>query len=294
MESTNKTITILTPTYNRANLLPVLYNSLLKQTDTDFEWILVDDGSSDDTKSVVDDFVSQNKIDIRYYYQANSGKHCALNKGINAANGELLFIVDSDDYLPEDAISLILEYHKKYRDNDKICGYSFLRCYEDGTVNEGYFPREEWVTSFVEARINIGLLGDKAEVFKTDVLKKYPFPEFEGEKFLPEDVIWMRMSRDYDMVHINKCIYISEYLEGGLTKQGRSKKKESPKGMMLRSSEYIKTKNVKIFVKIKMMLLYIIYGKCANLSTGQMATGCENKFLFYVLYIPACVLAYRW
>ena len=289
-----KKVTILTPAYNRAELLKRLYQSLKEQTCQDFVWMIIDDGSKDETGQVIEEFQAEDIIDIVYERQENGGKHRALNRGIARIDSELTFIVDSDDFLPKDAVENILKYHKKYKDTENLCGYSFLRCYEDGSVNTAYFKVDEEISTYREVRINGNIGGDKAEVFFTEILKKYPFPEFEGEKFMPEDTVWMQMSGPYEMVHINRCIYISEYLEGGLTKSGRAMKIYSPKGMMCRSMVYLKDPAVKFKVKLKMQLLYIIYGRFANKGFIELLKEVPNKLLFAVLYLPGSLLYLKW
>lgn len=289
-----KKITIITPTYNRAELLKRLYKSLKDQTNFDFEWLIVDDGSTDDTEGIIQEFQKENVFIIRYIKQKNGGKHRALNAGIRLIETELTFIVDSDDYLPTDAVSIILQYHERYKGNRNLCGYSFLRCYEDGRVNTAYFSKDEEIATFREIRINGNIGGDKAEVFLTSILRKYPFPEFEGERFLPEDVVWIRMSGPYQMVHINKCIYISEYLEGGLTKIGRSMKIYSPRGMIERSRAYLNDDKVCIKVKLKMMVLYLVYGRFANIQYKELIKKVNQKGLFLLLLLPSQLIYYKW
>lgn len=289
-----KTITIITPTYNRATLLVRLYESLKNQTVFDFEWLIVDDGSTDETKRTVQAFGDANPFPICYIEQENGGKHRALNKGIAQIESELTFIVDSDDFLPTDAIATILSYHDKYKDKDYLCGYSFLRCYEDGSVNTAYFAVDEEIATYREVRINGNIGGDKAEVFFTKVLKEYPFPEYEGEKFLPEDLIWIQMSGPYEMVHINKCVYISEYLEGGLTQSGRAMKIHSPKGMMSRSIAFLQDRKVCKKVQIKMMLLYIVYGRFDNGNMKELLTKIPEKGLFLLMWFPAQLIYRKW
>lgn len=291
------TVTVLTPTYNRIELLPRLYQSLLEQVNKDFCWLIVDDGSVDGTSELVTSWMQDNQIPIRLVTQENGGKHRALNNGIKRIESEFTFIVDSDDYLPTDAIRTILAYAEKYgqaREKEQVCGFSFLRCYENGEVNTAYFPIDEHIGTYRDVRINGHIGGDKAEVFYTDILKKYVFPEFEGEKFLPEDLIWMRMSKDYQMVHINKCIYISEYLDGGLTKSGRKNKKNSPKGMIERSSVYLEDREVNYVTCIKMMLLYVIYNKFAGNNFREMFRQSIRKMLFLILYIPGLIIYIKW
>lgn len=287
-------ITIITPTYNRSSNLKHLYETLKTQTISDFLWFIVDDGSTDDTEQQIQTFLTEEQIDIQYLKKENGGKHRALNVGIAMIETELIFIVDSDDYLPEDAIEIILLYHEKYKTTPNLCGYSFLRCYEDGSVNTAYFKKDEEIASYRDVRINGGIAGDKAEVFYTNILKKFPFPEYDGEKFLPEDLVWMQMSGSYRMVHINKCVYIGEYLDGGLTKTGRAMKIYSPRGMMHRSLVYLDDAGVCLKIKVKMMLLYIVYGKFAGDSVRQLYGNTANKKLFVMSLFPSCLLYYKW
>ncbi len=313
------TITIITPAYNRSVTLPELYESLKKQTKKDFDWLIIDDGSTDGTGELVKKFIDEqdkkttasdsNTFGIEYHFQENAGKHVALNNGITIAKGELIFIVDSDDRLSDNAVEIILEFHEKYKDRKdelKLCGYSFLRAYSDGTVNEGKFPVDEAVDTYRQQRINNNLLGDKAEVYYADILKKYPFEVFENEKFMPEDAVWLKMSGPYNMVHANRIIYYCDYLEGGLTKSGRKMKIHSPYGMMYRSKVYITDSEVKIKVKIKMLLLYHIYNRFAHIedkrygiSRGKTAAKRERikirkSLLYYSCLIPAKIMALRW
>lgn len=288
------TITIITPTYNRADLLSKLYKSLSEQTNQDFEWLVVDDGSRDRTEEVVQGFILEGVVKISYEKQDNAGKHTALNRGIARITSELTFIVDSDDHLPPDAVDVILSYHRKYRGTPNLCGYSFLRCHSDGRVNTAYFPENEKIDTYLEVRINGNIGGDKAEVFYTELLKQYPFPVYEGEKYMPEDVVWMRMSGPYQMVHINRNIYICDYLEGGLTQTGRRMKIHSPRGMMLRSRIYLENKDTCLKVKVKMMLLYIIYGHFAGLSGKELRAGVGHRLLWLVCYPPALLLYRIW
>lgn len=287
-------ITILTPTYNRRSLLEKLYRSLTKQSNKSFEWLIVDDGSTDYTEESVKEWQQKGAIKLRYIYKANGGKHTALNVGVNLINTELTFIVDSDDTLPEKAIEIILRYHEKYSGTEGLCGYSFLRFYPDGKVNESYFPQDEFISTYVDSRINAGIAGDKAEVFYTEVLRKYPFPVYEGERFVPEDLIWVQMSGPYKMVHINQCVYISEYLEGGLTRSGKRMKMKSPKAMTKRAEIYLNNDFINWKTKIKMILLYIIYGHLAKYKNRVLMKRLQDKKLYIIAFIPGMILYLFW
>lgn len=287
-------ITIITPTYNRMDLLPRLYESLLKQSDQDFEWLVIDDGSTDNTEQLMRQYCQENRIRISYERQENAGKHTALNRGIARIRSELTFIVDSDDYLPQDAVDIILSCHRKYKNTEGLCGYSFLRCHQDGRVNTAYFPEDKKISTYLETRINGNIGGDKAEVFYTEILKQYPFPVYEGEKYMPEDAVWMQMSGPYQMVHINKNVYICDYLEGGLTDTGRKMKIHSPRGMMLRSRIYLNDQDTCFKVRVKMMILYIIYGHFAKYRAGELFAQIRDKGLWLICYVPSSLLYLLW
>lgn len=289
-----KELTILTPSYNRAALLPRLYESLKKQSCKQFEWLLVDDGSHDETGRLAADWQAENRIAFRYVRQENGGKHTALNAGIASVETKLVFIVDSDDWLPENAVETILRYHERYKEREGICGYSFLRFYPDGQVNEAFFPVNEKVDTYVNVRINGHIGGDKAEVFFADILKRYPFPVFGTEKFLPEDLVWVKLSGPYKMVHINECVYISEYLEGGLTKSGRKMKLHSPRGMMARSFAYLQDETVDGRTKLKMALLYDVYGHVVD--KGQLSEQERDRrhWLLWACAVPGWFLYQIW
>lgn len=286
-------LTILTPTYNRAAYLPKLYESLRAQTNRDFLWLVVDDGSEDETKELIASY-GDGTIRIRYIEQKNGGKHTALNRGIHEIETELTFIVDSDDYLPENAVETIQRYHEKYKTTPNLCGYSFLRCHGDGRVNTAYFPAEELIGTYAGVRINGGIGGDKAEVFYTQLLKQYPFPTFPGEKFLPEDVVWMQISGPYEMVHINENVYFCDYLEGGLTNSGKRMKIHSPHGMTLRAKIYLNDPIVCKKVKLKMMLLYQIYGRFARIPAKRLKAEVGERALWYICKGPAFFFYLAW
>lgn len=289
-----KTLTILTPTYNRQKNLPVLYESLKKQTCQDFCWLLIDDGSQDDTEKLAQSWLQESRISMKFLKKENGGKHTALNLGLTQIETELTFIVDSDDWLPENAVEIILRYHEKYRDAQGLCGYSFLRFYPDGSVNEAFFPEDEKIDTYVGARINGGIAGDKAEVFYTDILRQYPFPVYGQERFLPEDLIWVKMSGPWKMVHINECVYISDYLEGGLTKSGRKMKLRSPRGMMARSWAYLEDPAVNLKTKAKMALLYNVYWEAVKKEKITQEECRRKHILITMCRIPGKLLYRKW
>ena len=273
------TITVLTPTFNRGGGLQSLWDSLQKQTVKDFEWLVVDDGSTDGTKNLITKLQEKSDFPIRYIYKSNGGKHTALNVGIQTIRSELTFIVDSDDCVTDDAVESILKIHKKYRSQNNICGYAFLRAFPDGKVNGKKFDVNEKIGSYIDVRVNGNDTGaDKAEVFKTHCLKEFPFPEYPNEKFLGEDLVWVRMARKYEMVHINKAIYVGNYLEDGLTNNRRKHNIASPVGCMHRAEEFMES-DLKTRYRIKGGLQYIVYGRFAGVKICDLIRKSRHKVL---------------
>lgn len=209
-------VTIFTPTYNRAKLLKRIYNSLRFQTNQDFEWVIVDDGSSDDTKAVVEEWIDEAIIKIKYVYQDNGGKHIAFNTGVKNASGELFFCVDSDDYLPENCVKEIIDAFSSVKD-EKIAGIIGLKTDVNGNILSKLFPQELTRTTTYDLVNKYKCYGEKALVYKTDILRKYPYPEIENEKFVGECVVYDKIDKDYEMLVINKILTICEYQPDGLT-----------------------------------------------------------------------------
>lgn len=225
-------ITILTPTFNRAYCLGNLYQSLKKQLDKDFEWIIIDDGSTDDTEKLVAGWKQEmSGFAIRYFKKENGGKHRAVNLGVNYANGNYTFIVDSDDSLTDDCISKIKCWIEEIDDNSTFAGVSGVRGRDKHAIIGSFPPNRCYIDASNIERARLGLLGDKAEVYRTSILRTYPFPEFEGERFIPESVVWDEIAHDgYKLRWHRDIIYICEYLEDGLTRNANAYIKKSFNG----------------------------------------------------------------
>lgn len=232
-------ITVFTPTFNRAYRLPKLYESLCRQTDRDFEWLIVDDGSTDDTVKLVESWIAENRIGIRYHRQDNGGKHRAINRGAEMARGELFFIVDSDDYLTDDALSEIHKTYAEIQGDDRFCGVCMCRAHKDGVRIGGELCFDTLDCSALDFRLKHKITGDMAEVMRTNIMRQFPFPEFEGEKFCPEALVWNRIADNYFFRYKNRKIYICEYLADGLTAGIIRVRRFSPTASMMYYSELL-------------------------------------------------------
>ncbi|WP_455096992.1 glycosyltransferase family A protein [Prevotella jejuni] len=254
-------ITILTPAYNRGHLLGKLYQSLVKQDFEDFEWVIVDDGSSDSTTNIVDKFIQDEKIIISYIKQSNGGKHRALNRGVIESNGELILIVDSDDSLPKNSLSVINRYYLEIKDNPLIGGVCGLMAHHDGTIIGKRNALSPMDISSIEMRYKYAFTGDVCEVFKAEVLRDFPFPEIENEKFCPEDLVLNRIAKKFKLLFINDVIYYRDYLDGGLTSKIVKIRMQSPIASMMCYAELLQN-DIPYIYKLKAAINYWRFRFC--------------------------------
>ncbi len=217
-------ITVFTPTYNRADYLKKAYESLLSQTKADFEWIVVDDGSSDHTDDAVQGFIAdqQRFFNVVYLKQKHGGKHRAINLAVSKAKGDFFLILDSDDCLMPNAIEMILKWKTDIDGMENIAAVSGTKIQTGGKIGkEPLIKKHSYVDASNFERVKYNLEADMAEAYRTGILRKYPFPEFKGEDFIPEGAVWGKIAEDGFVVRwYNEPIYICEYLEGGLTRSG--------------------------------------------------------------------------
>jgi len=289
-------LTILTPAYNRANCLPKLYHSLCQQTNKDFQWLVIDDGSTDNTSEVLEGF-SADGFAYEHYNKPNGGKHTALNYAHPHIKGEWTCIVDSDDWLIPSAVQDILNEVGAAVPLRNVKILTFLRGRGKASPLNADFPESPTVSNHIDFRINARRSGDCCEVIYTDVLKERPFPEYQGERFLGEGYLWNYTGFHYDTLYINKVIYICEYLDGGLTKSGRKMRIKCPLGGMENSNSFFEGGNgrkVKTKILHKEAILFVCYGKFANLEFLEIVKRCHNKTFAIMDYLLGVALYYYW
>lgn len=264
-------LTIFTPTYNRAHLLQRVYDSLLAQTVPDFEWVIVDDGSSDKTPELIQQFIDEQQIKIVFEKQVNSGKHIAVNRGLQLASGELFFILDSDDELTPDAVAKVTDQWNellKMPDFEAFGGLVANKSYTDGRNIGSNLDYDILDTTIIDYRFHRKITGDKLEIFRTKLIKQYPFP-VNGEKFCPEALIWNRIGSKYKFRFFNDFIYLAEYLPDGLTHRIVTIRKKSPNNAATYYAE-LTAYNIPFIQKFKAGINYwrfSIYDKSTSLPT---------------------------
>ena len=223
------TLTVFTPTYNRAYVLKQCYDSLYRQTCKDFVWLIVDDGSSDNTKEIVEKWMSNdNGFEIRYVYKQNGGMHTGHNKAYELIDTELNVCIDSDDFMPDDAVELIVNFWEENKDSS-YSGIIALDVYKNGQVIGKELPNKKSTT--LSGYYQNGGQGDKKLIYRTEIINKYPpYPEFEGEKFVPLDYKYLLADQDYELLIMNKPVCVVEYMEDGSSKNMLRQYYKNPRG----------------------------------------------------------------
>ena len=249
-------ITVFTPTFNRAYILSNLYHSLQRQTFLDFEWLIIDDGSTDNTQDLVERWQEErNFFPICYYKQENGGKCRAINRALDLAQGELFFTVDSDDYLTDDALEKIAKWEEELPKSECFCGVAGNLGTSPTETTNTIFKGQYYEGTLLDRYKNVD--GERAIVFYTKLHRKFKYPEFPGEKFMTEAVVYNRIAHaGYKIRFYNDIIWIYKYIEDGLTKSGTSIFINNPRGFGLWLKERAEFERYSLYKRLKMYYIF--------------------------------------
>ena len=289
-------LTVFTPTYNRGHLIYRIYQSLLRQKMFDFEWLVIDDGSQDQTEELFNEWLQrENPFEIRYYRQKNQGLIRTLNRGINLARGDFFSKIDSDDYVVDDYATNISKWVASIENSTSIYAVSGVRVTPDGIPLKGKWPDIPREPGFVDAtdleRAAYDLDADMCEAWRTDVLRNYPFPVWNSEKFAPEQIVFNQIALDgYKIRWYPVAMSICEYQEGGLTKGARKLEIENPMGYAMMYNHKLKY-NISFGQKLH----------CAMQCTAFSIVGRNPQYIFQsnmpvatlAALVPGILLAIR-
>lgn len=280
------TVTIFTPTYNRAYTLPKLYTSLCRQTSMDFEWLIVDDGSTDNTRILVQEWQQVAPFTILYYWQPNGGKMRAHNRGVKLCRTSYFICIDSDDYADEHCVEQILSQHSFMEQHDEVVGiiaYKAIR-QKDGQYRVArHFPTTGLTR--LSSLEKMGYRGESALLFKTVLLLRYPFPEIEGEKFVSEEYIYRQIDRDFQFLAMHEIWNYCQYMDDGYTHNVRRIIHDNPKGFALVFLQRAQFCPEKLSIeKIGYIIRYFIFSRLAGLEPDCQEVGLSH-FLFRTLWI---------
>lgn len=284
------TLTVFTPTYNRAYTLHKCYESLKSQTNQDFKWLIIDDGSSDNTKELVQKWIDENNLDITYHYQENQGMHGAHNTAYELIDTELNVCIDSDDYMPEDAVEKILNYWKEHKSDD-LAGLIGLDAYENGEVIGTKLPDNLKSETLFDLYQKRKIKGDKKIVYRTDLSKKYPYPVFEGERYVGLAYKYYKIDQTHKLGLLNEVLCIVEYMEDGSSKNMLHQYKRNPKGFAFYRIENLKNPKASWIYKYKECIHYV--SSCLLSDEHKFFENNPQKLLT-LFALPFGYLLYRY
>ncbi len=267
-------ITIFTPTYNRKHLLPNLFESLKKQTNKDFIWLVIDDGSSDGTSELFEEWKKQDvNFQIDYVQKKNGGKHTAIEKANEICGTDYIVCVDSDDYLTENAVEQMYKEIDIIDKMDDVCGVVTRRAKPNGEPFSINWVPNEMSLYFYELSKKYGYSTDTSLLFKTNIVNKFHFPIFKGERFVTESVYYNQFLYDYKMYASNNLYYLAEYMPDGYTAQGLNLFFKNPEGFLyaLKQNAYFCIKYKTANFKRKVVLV-------ANFYAWKNVLGLKEKF----------------
>lgn len=278
--------TVFTPTYNRAHLLPRVYECLSTQTFRDFEWLIVDDGSTDDTRAVVEKFQANAAFPIRYIIQPNGGKHTAVNRGAREARGQFIAILDSDDWYPSQSLERFWHHWNSIpaAARPEFAGITALCSYQSGELIGSRFPQDVFDSDAIDLRYRHKVSGEKNGIVRTEVLRQFPFPEGLG-KFISESIVWNRIAKSYKTRFVNESLTSKEFQASGLTSRGRLIQARNSKASLLNCRELLEIEErLPISVKIRTYANYIRYSLHEGIPFAAQSAQAPSKLLFWCCY----------
>lgn len=286
-------LTIITPTFNRERTLKACYDSIAAQTCRDFQWIIIDDGSTDNTPELIEELKKDGAVEFEYYTKENGGKHTALNASHKYIKGKFVTVLDSDDTLLLDAVETILNEWKKYENENDVNVLYFYRCDKNGNPL-CYVKHPNVITKTYKVRRYSNVKSrDCCDVFKTEAFIKYPFPVFPGERFIGEGAAHMNIELSGKGVYIDKAVYECEYLPDGLTMAGRKLRINNPLGGKYNANVYM-NRCLPLFTRLKYSLLYNCYSAFASISLKDSLKTSDYPVLALLGFLPGRLLYFYW
>ena len=288
---------ILTATYNRAKCLPKLYESLKKNKSNNYEieWLIMDDGSKDETENLIKDYIAKNEIEIKFFKQQNQGKMTAINNLAQYVTGEIWIECDSDDYFTDGAFDKIKDLYEKNKERKDIYAFAFLKIDQNGNNMGNTFKKEE--TTMFDLYFKEGGTGEKALAFITEVRKKYRYELEHNERFVTEARMYHKMDKDYKMICNNEYMMVCEYQEEGYTKNINKEFVNNPFGYYMYFCEILNEmdmKGVSFGKRLYVIKHFILFGYLTGQKYNLSKVGVENKILIIVLWIPGQIKSHKY
>lgn len=282
-----QTLTVITTTYNRAYCLHQVYESLKRQTSKDFVWLIIDDGSTDNTKELVHKWASEGNVEIHYYYKSNGGMHTARNLAYEKVKTVLNVIIDSDDWMTDNAVELIVKFWKK-NGTEKYSGIITNNINAKGEMVGSPMPVGLKSCRCHDLFEKYGVKGDKKLVFRSDLTRLYPYPEFPGEKFYPASYKFYLLDQDYEMLIMNEYTCVVDYNENSMTFNKFAQYKSCCNGFSHYRNAMIRLSSSPKYI-IKQMIHYIAESKMAKKRSYVLTSA---KPLYAIFCFPVGIIYY--
>ncbi|MBJ8017365.1 glycosyltransferase family 2 protein [Bacillus mycoides] len=283
-------LTIFTPTYNRAYCLTNCYESLKRQTCKNFIWLIIDDGSSDNTKELVDSWIAEKYIKIMYHWQQNQGMHGAHNTAYEMIDTELNICIDSDDYMPNDAVEKILSFWSRYG-NDEVSGIIGLDLYTNGQIIGSKLPENLKYSTLFNLYNKHGVTGDKKLVYRTELTKKYPYPIFKNEKYVGLAYKYYMLDQQYEMLLMNEPLCYVEYMPDGSSMNMLNQYRKNPRGFAFYRKELMKLPFTNRVFKYRQAVHYVSSSFIAKNKRFMQESPCKG---LTICALPLGVILYSY
>ena len=292
-------ISVCVSTYNRADLLAYLYQSIVSQESSDVQLVIVNDGSTDKTEELIQNWIHEEKVKIHYFYQNNEGRGSSLRKALLNAEGEYSIIMDDDDYFVDGAFKRIkqslLRISEKNSLGKKLAGICGLCISEDGEVLGDKFPNNNYKSDFFKIRFIDNISGDKKEIVKTEIIRRNIFPYFENEKRIVTSTLWNRIAYNYDCLFLNYAVAVKRYIKGGMSDSLLTLKAESPNYQIedsIISINYPDNYRPRVILMCSAKLWkYWLFGGNLNLSKIKFS---RLPLVFFGLPLGIIIYLYDW
>ena len=282
-------ISVLTATYNRANKLKKLYESIVNNIDDSYEieWLIMDDGSEDDTKNICTQFISKKGLTIKYYYQHNQGKMQAINNLVNYSTGDLIIECDSDDFFIDKSFFTIKQMYEQNKNRKDIYAFLFLKQDQNGNNMGQDFKSKE--NTMFDLYFKHGETGEKAIVFIADIRKKYTYELENNETFVTEARMYHKMDKNYKVICENKYIMVCEYQQDGYSKNINKQFIKNPYGYYKYFYEILKdmdTKHILFLKRLYVVKHFILFSYVTKQKCMGIAKNICDRLLITLMYVP--------
>jgi glycosyltransferase involved in cell wall biosynthesis len=276
--------TVFTPTYNRAPLLPRVYECLEKQTFRDFEWLVVDDGSTDNTAEVMRELQAKASFPVRYVAKPNGGKPTAVNRGVKEATGLLFAILDSDDWFVPESLERFWHHWQSIPADLQpgFIGVTGLCSYPSGELIGDRFPQDVFDSDAIDLRYRYKVQGEKGGMLRTEILRQFPYPEDLG-KYVSESLVWNRIAKSYQTRFVNEVLTVKEFQPGGITRDGRFIQIRDTRASLLCAKELAALGNrLPLGPRVRAYANYVRHSLRQEIPIGTQVAGVPSKTMFFL------------